>query len=148
MHSSNGTSWGSSNVTGFDNTLNWNNITYANGMFIACATGGVPAPSSGNELIIYSTDGINWSNDGVTGVPKAVWRDINYQNGYWIVFQGLETLFSSCLNFSPSVTQPGAYSSSSSTRHGLADAIHLLGVTPLVTLVNLCGHKSANSGIN
>jgi len=93
MYSSNGTSWGSSNVTGFDSTLSWNGITYANGMFIACATGGSPAPSSGNEKIIYSTDGINWSNDGVTGVPNATWRKVSYHNGYWVACGDLgETL--------------------------------------------------------
>ena len=33
---------------------------------------------------MYSTDGLSWSNSGVTGVNNCNYRDIAYGNGYYV----------------------------------------------------------------
>ena len=43
----------------------------------------------GSGSIVYSTDGVNWSADDVTGLEYASWSDITYGNGIFVaVAQG------------------------------------------------------------
>ncbi len=66
MTSPDGITWTSR--TSVDN--NWSSITYGNNTFVAVA--------SGSTTVMYSSNGIEWSITGVTGVVANNWTSISY----------------------------------------------------------------------
>ena len=63
-------------ASGQNTTADFKRIVYANGYFVAVAY-----QASGNQLISYSTDGINWS---VVSVIDQEWDSITYGDGKFL----------------------------------------------------------------
>ena len=77
IHSDDGISWSTGLGTqdlGFN--PNWYSVAYGDGKFVAVGSG---------RGIMYSEDGVNWTNEGVTGPPSNVsFYSLVYENGVWI----------------------------------------------------------------
>ena len=59
----------------------WKSVCHGNGKFVAVA-------NSGTNRVMYSSDGINWSNSGLSGVAANYWYGVTYGNGYFVAVSG------------------------------------------------------------
>jgi hypothetical protein len=61
----------------------WQCIVYGADKFVAISNDNTLTDGSNNQ-IMYSSDGINWSTSGVTGVPDCSWNSIKYVNNAYV----------------------------------------------------------------
>jgi hypothetical protein len=81
-----GREWTAINVTTASLQQNWTAVAYGNGRFVAVSTGGSPAAN----IIMYSDDGINWTNATITNAyspasltPVPI-TSVGYRDGKWV----------------------------------------------------------------
>jgi hypothetical protein len=99
--SANGTSWFLQTAVPFESQLNW--VTFGNGRFVAVGNAG---------MILLSTDGTNWVQDGSGVTTQALYGVTYYQNGQFVIVGDKGTIL---------VNQPPAIRAASKTGAGCLD---------------------------